>query len=122
MSTQYRLLERQEIGAECKLRASGGLARTAIVANLTNEGCMVECIPTSLQRGDTVYLQFGKVGPIMAEVIWLRKGVSAGLRFENALHPAVFDRLVHVAHRSMILGLETGEPNYAPRPALRAVC
>ena len=47
---QYRLLERHEFVAQCRLRTPGSLARISIVRNLTSEGCAVECIPVSLQR------------------------------------------------------------------------
>ncbi|WP_230281020.1 hypothetical protein [Croceicoccus sp. Ery15] len=100
---QFRMLERHEFVAQCRLRAAGCLARISIVRNLTSEGCAVECIPVTLQRGDTIYLQFGNVGPVEGRVIWLRKGVEAGVQFEQGLHPAVFDRLLHIAHRNMIL-------------------
>lgn len=100
---QYRLLERHEFAAQCRLRTTGSLARISIVRNLTSDGCAVECIPANLQRGDTIYLQFGSVGPVEGRVMWLRKGMEAGIRFEQALHPAVFDRLLYLAHRNMVL-------------------
>lgn len=100
---QYRLLERHEFAAQCRLRAAGSLARISIVRNLTSDGCAVECIPANLQRGDTIYLQFGGVGPVEGRVMWLRKGMEAGIRFEQGLHPAVFDRLLYLAHRNMVL-------------------
>ncbi|ARU15867.1 PilZ domain-containing protein [Croceicoccus marinus] len=100
---QYRLLERHEFAAQCRLRAAGSLARISIVRNLTSDGCAVECIPANLQRGDTIYLQFGSVGPVEGRVMWLRKGMEAGIRFEQGLHPAVFDRLLYLAHRNRVL-------------------
>ena len=106
---QYRLLERHELVAHCRLRTAGSLARISIVRNLTSEGCAVECIPVSLQRGDIIYLQFGTVGPIEGRVVWLRKGMEAGIRFEQGLHPAVFDRLLYLAHRNMVLSNEPME-------------
>lgn len=120
---QYRMLERQELVAQCRLRASGCLARMSIVRNITMEGCAVECIPVSLQRGDRIYLQFGNVGPVEGEVVWLRKGVEAGIRFEYGLHPAVVDRLLHLAHRNMILADEPRElvdlPEVLAKPVRR---
>ena len=106
---QYRLLERHEFVAQCRLRTPGSLARISIVRNLTSEGCAVECIPVSLQRGDVIYLQFGTVGPVEGRVVWLRKGMEAGIRFEQGLYPAVFDRLIHLAHRNMVLSDEPME-------------
>ena len=114
MDNQYRALERHEFAAQCRLRAPGSLARISIVRNLTSEGCAVECIPTNLQRGDTIYLQFGNIGPVEGRVVWLRKGVEAGVRFEQGLHPAVFDRLLYLAHRNMVLSDEPLELNEDP--------
>ena len=108
---QYRLLERHEFAAQCRLRAAGSLARISIVRNLTSDGCAVECIPANLQRGDTIYLQFGSVGPVEGRVMWLRKGMEAGIRFEQGLHPAVFDRLLYLAHRNMVLSNDPMELN-----------
>ncbi len=106
---QYRALERHEFVAQCKLRKAGSLARISIVRNLTSEGCAIECIPANLQRGDTIYLQFGTIGPVEGKVVWLRKAMEAGIRFEQGLHPAVFDRLLHIAHRNMVLSNEPME-------------
>lgn len=102
--TQYRTLERHEFIAQCRMRTIGSLARLALVRNLTSDGCALQCIPTSMQRGDTIFLQFGKIGPVEGRVVWLKKGAEAGIRFEQGLHPAVFDRLLHLAHRNMVLG------------------
>ena len=114
MENQYRALERHEFVAQCRLRTPGSLARISLVRNLTSEGCAVQCIPVNLQRGDTIYLQFGNIGPVEGYVVWLRKGVEAGIRFEQGLHPAVFDRLLYLAHRNMVLSDEPLELKEEP--------
>ncbi|AKM10210.1 PilZ domain-containing protein [Croceicoccus naphthovorans] len=107
-----RLAERISVSARGSFRRGVGLAQTVTFADLTREGCRLIDIPRSLSRGERISLRIGNVGPIVAQVCWLRLGREAGLAFEQPLSEQVYDLLttqarvqMQSAYRAEIMGL-----------------
>ena len=64
------------------------------IVDLTCHGCKIGGIPAGLHEGDRIKVGIGNLGPLFATVRWVQPGISAGLRFEQPLHPVVFQSLL----------------------------
>lgn len=87
-----RRSQRIALEAQVSLRRLGQKPYWVRVTDLSSEGCKVDLI----QRPDLeeqMVVKFDGLEPLEAEVCWV-VGFSAGLRFEKAIHPAVFDLLI----------------------------
>ena len=85
----------------------GGTRATVLLRNLTREGARLDGVPGG-RPGDVAMIQLPTLAPKAAKVSWVR-GDAAGFQFERALHPDVFEILVHehaVARPRLISDLE----------------
>lgn len=77
---------------------------TLMLHNLTPRGARVEGLAemgADMHVGDMAMVQLPTLAPKAARVIWTR-GDSAGIEFERALHPDIYDAIVR----------EHAEPRY----------
>lgn len=83
---------RTSVSAEVSLRRLGQNNYRVRVNDLSPEGCRVELV--ELPRiGEHMLVKLDGLEVLDSEVCWVH-GFVAGLRFERAIHPAVFDLLV----------------------------
>lgn len=87
-----RQSERRPLGAEVSLRRLGAQNFRVGVTDLSPEGCKVELVERP-RIGEHMLIKFESLEVLDAEVCWV-EGFVAGLRFEKAIHPAVFDLLL----------------------------
>lgn len=83
--------ERSLVAGEVVLRRSGNPNYRVKVMDVTRFGCRCEFVerPTIQER---VWVKFDGLEALEAEVCWV-ESYSAGLKYANPLHPAVFDML-----------------------------
>ena len=74
------------------MRRLGKLNYRVHVFDLSPDGCKVELIDRP-QIEEKVMIKFHGLEVLEAETCWV-EGVTAGLKFVRAIHPAVFDLLV----------------------------
>ena len=89
---QPRVAERVTIDAEVMMRRIGQNNYRVRLYDLSPEGCRVELIERP-REGEHMMLRFEGLEVLDAEVCWVNDFV-AGLRFDRAFHPAVFDLMV----------------------------
>ena len=77
---------------EVVVRRLGGFNFQVALHDLSAGGCRVELIEAS-EPGDSVITRLPQLEPLGATVCWA-EGTTAGIRFSNAIHPAVFDMVV----------------------------
>ena len=83
---------RVELTAEVSMRRLGKINFRVRVFDLSPDGCKVELIDRP-QVEEKVMIKFEGLEALEAETCWV-DGVTAGLKFVRAIHPAVFDLLV----------------------------
>ena len=93
-----RRSERVSIDAQVMVRRLGRMNYRARIFDLSPDGCKAEMLERA-HAGEQVLVRFGGLEPLAAEVCWV-EGPSAGLRFQRALHPAVFDLLLERLRRT----------------------
>ena len=83
---------RVSLDAEVALRRPGRATYKVKVQDASPHGCRVEFVerPALAERA---WVKFEGLEPLEATVCWV-KGFAAGVQFEKAIHPAVFDRLM----------------------------
>lgn len=83
--------ERSQVAGEMVLRRSGSPNYRVAVMDLSRFGCRCEFVerPNIEER---VWVKFDGLEALEAEVCWVESS-SAGLKYANPLHPAVFDML-----------------------------
>ena len=79
-------------GGDVIIRRLGGFNFQVALQDLSAGGCRVEMIEAP-EPGDSVIARLPQLEPLGAEVRWA-EGTTAGIRFANAIHPAVFDMVV----------------------------
>ena len=84
--------ERTALTAEVTLRRLGKANYRVAVFDMSLDGCKVEFIDRP-RADEHVLIKFDGLEILEAEVCWI-EGFRAGLRFEKAIHPAVFDMLI----------------------------
>ena len=87
-----RVSARSTITADVSLRRLGMANYGVRVVDLSPEGCKVELVERP-RGGERMVIKFVGLEAMDAEVCWV-EGFKAGLRFERAIHPAVFDLLL----------------------------
>jgi hypothetical protein len=89
---QPRVAERVSVDAEIMMRRIGQNNYRVRLFDLSPEGCKVELIERP-SEGEHMMLRFEGLEVLDAEVCWVNDFI-AGLRFDRAFHPAVFDLMV----------------------------
>lgn len=87
-----RRYERTALTAEVSLRRLGKFNYRVRVFDFSREGCKVEIVELP-RLEEHVLVRFEGLEALEAEVCWI-DGMTAGLRFERTIHPAVFAMLV----------------------------
>ena len=87
-----RQSERVSIDGQVTLRRLGRRNYQARIFDLSPDGCKAEMVERP-GVGEHMLVRFGGLEALQAEVCWV-EGPCAGLRFEKAFHPAVFDMLL----------------------------
>ena len=87
-----RNFERRPLVAEVSMRRLGRANYRVTVLDASPEGCRIELVERP-NAGEHVLVRFEGLEGLEAEVVWV-EGFTAGLRFERAVHPAVFDLLM----------------------------
>ncbi|HLO19436.1 MAG TPA: PilZ domain-containing protein [Sphingomicrobium sp.] len=87
-----RQSERTALSADVSLRRLGQNNYSVRVNDLSPDGCKVELVERP-RVGEHLLIKFDGLEVLEGEVCWI-DGYVAGLRFEKAIHPAVFDLLV----------------------------
>jgi len=87
-----RTNERIPLTAEVSIRRLGKANYRVAVFDLSLDGCKVEFVER-LRIEEHVLIKFDGLEILEAEVCWT-EGYRGGLRFEKAIHPAVFDMLI----------------------------
>jgi hypothetical protein len=89
--TEGRDQERRPVGLPGNLKTPRS-RQDVTVSNLSTIGCKVEAIYLSLIAGEHVLIRPEGLQSLPAKVVWC-SGPSAGLLFDQPLHPAVLDNL-----------------------------
>ena len=84
--------ERVRLTAEVSIRRLGKANFRVAVSDMSLDGCRVDFVE-SPRVGEHVLIRFEGLEILEAEVCWV-EGYRGGLRFEKAIHPAVFDMLI----------------------------
>jgi hypothetical protein len=79
-------------GGDVIIRRLGGFNLQVALEDFSAGGCRVEMIEASTP-GDPVIARLPQLEPLGAEICWA-EGTTVGIRFSNAIHPAVFDMVV----------------------------
>lgn len=74
-----------EKAVACTIR---GQSSTALMYDLSVDGCMIGDLSDALVVGQTITIEFVEDIASVAEVVWQRSG-CAGIRFAERLHPVV---------------------------------
>jgi hypothetical protein len=84
-----RRAERVSLRADIEFRRIGEHRWRVNILDFSPEGCRVD-LPVRVVTGDTVWISLPGIETIPGTVCWVKEW-AAGIEFENALHPAVFD-------------------------------
>jgi len=87
-----RRSERVSLAADVSLRRIGKSTFRVNVTDVSPDGCKVQLVERPAVD-EHVLVKFEGLEPMESEVCWV-DGFTAGLKFERAMHPAVFDLLV----------------------------
>ncbi len=87
-----RRTSRVPVPGEVGLRSPGKSQFRVRVLDLSTDGCRVELVERP-KVGDPMLVKFEGLEVLDAEVCWV-EGHSAGLMFNNRVHPAVLDLLL----------------------------
>jgi hypothetical protein len=87
-----RKAERISVEAEISLRRSGRIAYRVDLFDLTRFGCSCEFIERPA-IGERLWVRFDRLESLEAVTCWVEES-RVGLKFENSVHPAVFDMLL----------------------------
>ena len=89
---ERRRWNRVSSGGEVVIRRLGGFNFQVALHDLSAGGCRVEMIEAS-EPGDSVIARLPQLEPLGSTVCWA-EGTTVGIRFSNAIHPAVFDMIL----------------------------
>lgn len=90
--TVIRGPERILVDAEVILRGRGRPSYRVQVRDLSTAGCQIEFVERP-REGDSLSIKFDFLEVLDAQVLWVERR-TAGLKFEKAIHPAVFGLLL----------------------------
>ncbi|WP_242139111.1 PilZ domain-containing protein [Sphingomonas sp. TREG-RG-20F-R18-01] len=88
---ERRIGDRVAITVGITLRERNWKAQPAGLLEVSRTGCRVDNL--TITPGSTVWVKLPGLEPIEAKVSWSRAW-QCGIRFDQPLHPAVFDHLV----------------------------
>ena len=126
---QYRQMaeERSEpriaVSIQGRYRMGSGVARDVIVSDISTMGCKFYDRFSSLKKDSRITIRIGNIGPLDALVRW-QAGQLIGVRFDDALHPSVFDHMVTTISDWSVPKLNMppiDEPPEPPKPALDVI-
>jgi hypothetical protein len=83
---------RVAVSAEISMRRMGSFSFQVPLGDVSTGGCRVELVEF-VDAGDHVIARFPGIEPFSATVTWADPH-SAGIHFEQPLHPAVFEQLL----------------------------
>jgi len=89
---ERRRWDRVTSGGDILIRRLGGFNFQVALEDFSAGGCRIEMIEAS-EPGDSIIARLPQLEPLGAEVCWA-EGTTVGIRFANAIHPAVFDMVV----------------------------
>jgi len=89
---QPRKSRRIALDAEVLMRRRARARYRVRVFDVSAEGCKVELVERP-RVGERLFIKFEALEVLEAEVCWIERS-CAGLRFRNAIHPAVFDLML----------------------------
>ena len=89
---ERRSCARVAMTSEVLVRPIGGFGFQAGLRNLSARGCSFELIEPC-EVGDSVITRFPQLEPLGSRVCWA-EGVTAGVEFATAMHPAVFESVL----------------------------
>jgi hypothetical protein len=69
------------------------------VYDLSMDGCMVQTADLEVIEGQTIILEFDESCTTIGKVLW-KRNITAGMKFESRLEPAVVNRLVKAAENN----------------------
>ena len=87
-----RAAERISLTGDVTLRGIGKEKYRVRMFDLSPNGCKVELVDRP-RVGDPLLIKFSNLEALQAKICWI-EGSHAGLRFDRAIHPAVFDLLI----------------------------
>lgn len=80
------------VDQEVAVKKLGGFGFQLPARDVSPDGCRVELVEM-VGAGERVIVRLPALEPLGAQVAWVQ-GANAGLHFQRALHPAVFDQLL----------------------------
>ncbi|MGZ3233944.1 MAG: PilZ domain-containing protein [Croceibacterium sp.] len=83
---------RHEVDVEGVIRSGNGVEHAVAISNLSLDGCRFTASGRRIPAGTPLALSVGPVDLLHARVAW-RVGAVHGVSFDQALHPAVLDRI-----------------------------
>jgi hypothetical protein len=87
-----RQVQRVPVDADVILRLRSRPSYRVPVRDLSTDGCQIEFAERP-REGDVVWIKFDTLESLEARVIWVERS-TAGLRFDNPIHPTVFEMLL----------------------------
>ena len=89
---QPRQSGRVPLEAEITMRRAGFPNFRVQIDDISAEGCRVEFVDRP-NLNERVWVKFEGLTAVEGSVVWV-KDRSAGIKFDHAIHPAVFDDLI----------------------------
>ena len=89
---QPRIHERVSVDGEVTMRRAGKISFRVHIYDLSPDGCKAEFVERP-ELDEQLWIKFDGLEALEARVRWLA-GARAGVKFNRALHPAVFDLVV----------------------------
>lgn len=90
--TELRQDDRIPLSCDVEFKRHGDARYRVELFDLSPQGCCLSP-PIRLDKGDSVSLRIPQIETIHGQVAWVQ-GWKAGVQFDHAFHPAVFDQLV----------------------------
>lgn len=91
--SEERIEQRTLVSIQGRYRTGSGVARDVIVSDISANGCKFYDRFSNLKVDCRITIRIGNIGPLDAVVRW-RVGQLIGVKFDDALHPSVFDHMV----------------------------
>ena len=89
---QPRQSGRVPLEAEITVRRAGFPNFRVQIDDISTDGCRIEFVDRPNLR-ERVWVKFDGLTSLEGSVVWV-KAHSAGIKFDHAIHPAVFDDLI----------------------------